>query len=570
MFGELRRQYASRSRHLVLAGYPTPNGPLHLGHIAGPFLRGDVLRRYLRSRGHDALAVGTSDSWESNILFTAAKERRDPMAVAGDYQGRITAALADFGVVQDDYLDVHAAPHRAEHRRYSDALVHALHAEGRLRLRAERLWFDAAAGRPLVGGWLSGKCPKCAAPATGNSCEECGTWFGPTDLREPAPRAVPGLRPGQGAGAPPGGTLSAVTVTSAFAAPAAGMRAERCAERIGQVDTYLPIVEEYQRWNPAGIRLTYPIGWGVPWPLAGPDHGSVHYSYGTGLVAASKVIGDFAADRHGVPNPMSVSSDVITVAAGGLDAVMPWLVLLGLTTRGLDFRPFDFFLFNQFLDLHGAKFSTSRRHTIWVGDYVAAGLDVDCARLYLASLSPLTKSQDFRCDTFARFAAGWAERLDRVVADRSAALVDGPPATPAEAPGAVEALAAQDRCLRLPVTDPAAAVGVLGDWVDRLAASGGDAGGRPHDPGTAWSQLWTLAVLAAPLAPGWAGRLWAALGLAGDPDVHTTSGEACWRPGRYTGLRPPAEAAVRFLMDNPSLGGYPDAPTPSDAKAVPQ
>ncbi|WP_368737243.1 class I tRNA ligase family protein, partial [Acinetobacter baumannii] len=34
--------------YLVTAGPPTPNGDLHLGHLSGPYLAGDILTRYLR------------------------------------------------------------------------------------------------------------------------------------------------------------------------------------------------------------------------------------------------------------------------------------------------------------------------------------------------------------------------------------------------------------------------------------------------------------------------------------------------------------------------------------------
>jgi len=545
---DLRRPYGQPRRHLIVAGYPTPNGPLHLGHLGGPFLRADVLRRHLLSRGHSVRTVGTSDSWESNILFTAAKRQWDPSRTAGHYQGRITAALRDFELAHDAYLDIHAAQHATAHRRYSDELVDALHAEGRLTLRTEQLLFDPVYERVLAGCWLAGRCPGCRSEAVGNSCESCGLWFGPHDMLDAAPRPLPeGQRP---AGLSP----SSVAVVSAFATPARGMRPEEVAARIGHVDTYLPIVEAYWRWNPAGIRLTYPIGWGVPWPMAGPDHGSVHYSYGTGLVAASKVIGRYVADRYGEPDPMGRAGDTTTIAVGGVDAVMPWLVLLGLTTTRQDFRPYDYFLFNQFLDLHGAKFSTSRRHTIWVGDYVAAGLDVDCARLYLATLSPATRTTDFRCEVFADFAAAWAARLDHAVLTTVKSLADRPLESVGPAGAAlIDALAAQDGCLRLPDTDIAAAVEVLDGWLARIDAT------RADD--LSWWHLWGLALFAAPLMPGWAGRLWAALGLDGEPSVHTAIDAPGWIAQRYAGLRPPAIGVLRTLMARPSTDGYPDDPT---------
>jgi methionyl-tRNA synthetase len=42
---------------------PTPNGRLHLGHIAGPYLRMDMLGRYLRSQGHRVDVVSAVDGF---------------------------------------------------------------------------------------------------------------------------------------------------------------------------------------------------------------------------------------------------------------------------------------------------------------------------------------------------------------------------------------------------------------------------------------------------------------------------------------------------------------------------
>ncbi len=48
---------------LVLGPNPTPNGGMHLGHIAGPYLAGDVYARYQRARGRDVVfTTGTDDS----------------------------------------------------------------------------------------------------------------------------------------------------------------------------------------------------------------------------------------------------------------------------------------------------------------------------------------------------------------------------------------------------------------------------------------------------------------------------------------------------------------------------
>ena len=53
------------SKFLVTITPPTPNGDLHLGHLAGPFLAGDVCARVLRQLGHETLLVSYSDDYQS-------------------------------------------------------------------------------------------------------------------------------------------------------------------------------------------------------------------------------------------------------------------------------------------------------------------------------------------------------------------------------------------------------------------------------------------------------------------------------------------------------------------------
>ncbi len=66
-------------RALVTAAPPTPNGSIHLGHLSGPYLAADVLTRYLRLRGVDAVfGCGTDDHFSH--VKTRAEELGLPPA----------------------------------------------------------------------------------------------------------------------------------------------------------------------------------------------------------------------------------------------------------------------------------------------------------------------------------------------------------------------------------------------------------------------------------------------------------------------------------------------------------
>ncbi len=55
-------------RWLLIPMQPTPNGRLHLGHGAGPYLRADVIARAPRRDGDDVQIITGTDAHENWVL----------------------------------------------------------------------------------------------------------------------------------------------------------------------------------------------------------------------------------------------------------------------------------------------------------------------------------------------------------------------------------------------------------------------------------------------------------------------------------------------------------------------
>lgn len=72
---------------------PTPNARLHLGHIAGPYLRMDMLGRYLRTQGHSVDVVSAVDGFDSYVLWKGLQEQRSAEEVVRDYHAQIALDL---------------------------------------------------------------------------------------------------------------------------------------------------------------------------------------------------------------------------------------------------------------------------------------------------------------------------------------------------------------------------------------------------------------------------------------------------------------------------------------------
>jgi len=138
---------------------PTPNGRLHLGHIAGPYLRMDMLGRYLRSQGHRVDVVSAVDGFDSYVLWKALQEQRTPEAVVRDYHGQIAHDLRALDVEVDDFLDLVQGPYAQQHARNAQRTVERLVALGVTQSVVERVLYCPDTRRYMAGAWLLGQCP---------------------------------------------------------------------------------------------------------------------------------------------------------------------------------------------------------------------------------------------------------------------------------------------------------------------------------------------------------------------------------------------------------------------------
>jgi methionyl-tRNA synthetase len=82
----------------VLGPNPTPNGGMHLGHIAGPYLSGDVYARYQRARGRRVVFTTGTDDSQTFVTATAARQGRDPQELCDTSTALIREALTAIGI----------------------------------------------------------------------------------------------------------------------------------------------------------------------------------------------------------------------------------------------------------------------------------------------------------------------------------------------------------------------------------------------------------------------------------------------------------------------------------------
>ncbi|HEP6427900.1 methionine--tRNA ligase [Burkholderia cenocepacia] len=483
--------------YLLVPAMPAPNGRLHLGHIAGPYLRLDMLARHLRSRGEVARIACASDPYDSYIPLRAGQAGIDAAALARQSCAGIVDDLAAMNIDVDLFVDPLGDAHHDAYLAAHDGLVARLAAQRRVSTVRERMPYSAARDGYVTGSFLLGHCPQCARDVSGFFCEDCGAHFQPEDVREPSARW--------------GETLAMREQDNLFfdiADPAALV-----AQLVGTetAPVFVDIARRHLARDGARFRLTSHAGWGLPYVLDGEPR----TLFGHGLLfGAIRFVGDLYARRHGLrANPFDRDSDVITVNGFGIDNCVSHLVgIQAMAMADGVSKPFDRFVINHFYTLEGRKFSTSLRWAIWVEDLAArTRVPADAVRGFVASTNPVAGRTDFDRDAFCRFVNGPYATVRRHVAE----AIGGPLAARVPTDETVRAAEAAwrdaQRAMDFATFDPTAMAGIVERWSARFdgARAAGDLYG------------WTkgFALLAWPLMPALAQTAWRALGLRGEPNA---------------------------------------------------
>jgi methionyl-tRNA synthetase len=490
-------------RYLLIGSPPTPNGRAHLGHIAGPFLRLDVLARHLSVLGDEAVLVSGSDSYDMYVLLTARKEGTPPEEVAARCHAAMQADLRALDIGLAAFLDPMSPTWSS---RYEDLLketIARLIRNGATESRKERVLYSPSTGRHIVACWLLGSCPSCGAEAGGYFCEACGAFFRPELIRNPRPRFDEGPLEWQAArplylrSSQPAALLAtweAMGIGAAF--QAAGRR----------------FVAEHG----ATFPLTQTGSWGIPWKASDGGGDQVLFSYGAlhqYLRLFGAVYGSISG-RH--INPFDADSGVTSVLAFGIDNVIPYLVpTIAIALEDAGNKPCDHYLINYFYELEGAKFSTSRGHVIWGLDIARTPAGSDAVRCYLAKVNPEHGPASFDIDEFVGFVNGYLnQQLDLLVQRRWVQAARAhPTALPATLARRLGSLLEE----RETVLDPrrfslAGSIDQLDAWLTLEPDAG-----TGESAGYWW--LKGLSLLSYPLMPRLGSALWSALGHRGTPSI---------------------------------------------------
>jgi len=389
---------------LTAVAWPYANGPRHIGHVSGFGVPSDVFSRYQRMAGNDVLMVSGTDEHGTPISVQADAEGITARQLADKYNKVIVGDLAGLGLSYDLFTRTTTLNH---YRVVQDMFL-SLYRNGYVVARPQMSAISPSTGRTLPDRYIEGTCPLCGYDsARGDQCDNCGNQLDPIDLKNPRSKIN-------------GETPQFVSSEQFFldlpavAGALGGWLSTRTDWRPNVLKFSANLLDDLR---PRAI--TRDLDWGVPIPLDGWRDQPMKRIY----VWFDAVIGYLSASvewarRTGDPDAWQrwwTDPDAQTYYFMGKDNIVFHSViwpgmLLGYNGQGdAGGAPGVFGTLNlptevvssEYLTMSGAKFSTSRRQVIYVGDFLRE-FGPDALRYFIAVAGPESQDTDFTWDEFVR------------------------------------------------------------------------------------------------------------------------------------------------------------------------
>jgi methionyl-tRNA synthetase len=371
---------------LVLGPNPTPNGGMHLGHIAGPYLAGDVYARYQRARGRDVIfSTGTDDS-QTFVVASARRLGTSPEELCSTSTVAIRDALTAIGISFDGF-----GPFDETYRATVLDYFGRLHAAGKFKTRTVRLPYLESAGEFIVEGMIEGDCPVCLSSSRGGLCETCchpNNWDELINPHSTVDRSdIPVYRE-----------------ATILVFPMEEYRQQLSDYHEKWAPYWRPhmvqMVRELLSAPLDDLPITYPLGWGMQAPF--PETPGQVLNAWLELIPAGMYTSTYCAAQLGrqtMPGQLWLPEENRRLVHFlGFDNAYYFCLthMALLMAHGEKYIRPEWILTNEFYELESEKFSTSKGHVVSVQDLLSE-VSRDVGRLYLALTAP-----EYQRTTFSR------------------------------------------------------------------------------------------------------------------------------------------------------------------------
>ncbi|RLI35568.1 methionine--tRNA ligase [Candidatus Bathyarchaeota archaeon] len=375
------------ARWLVASAWPYINYVPHLGTIIGSVLSGDVMARYLRSKGEQVLYVSGSDEHGTPIEVEAIKRGITPRQLTDENHEKVKKLFEAWKISFDNYTRTESPVHVEFVRDF----YLKVYRNGYIFTQEEELPYCPNCRRFLPDRFVQGQCPKCGYPeAFGDQCPSCGSPLDPKDLINPRCTIC--------------GTTPEIRSTKHwyFDLPRFAEKLKKYVEENPRLPSNarnfsLKLLRE-------GLKprsLTRDVSWGIPAPFPGAEGKTIYVwmeavlGYISATIEYWRLKGEeekwreywfngarsiFFIGKDNIPFHVIILPALLMASEEGYE--LPWTVSS-----------------TEFLMFEGKKFSKSQRIGVWI-DEALEMFPVDYWRYTLLSIRPEVRDTNFTWELF--------------------------------------------------------------------------------------------------------------------------------------------------------------------------
>ncbi|HWH42285.1 MAG TPA: methionine--tRNA ligase [Usitatibacter sp.] len=369
----------------VTTALPYANGPFHIGHIM-EYVQADIWVRFQRLQGHKVTFVCADDTHGAPIMLKAEAEGITPEELIARVAESHRRDYQRFGISWDNFHSTHSP----ENRELATSIFQALTRNGFIETKTIEQFFDPVKGMFLPDRYIKGECPRCGAKDQyGDSCENCGAVYAPTDLKNPY-SALTGATP-------------VLKKSDHFFFRLSDPRCVEFLREWTQDGRLQPeVANKVREWLDGGLNdwdITRDAPYfGIEIPDAPGKYFYVWLDAPIGYLASLKNyldrkgqdINKYLGDRN-VEQVHFIGKDIIYFHT------LFWPAMLKFSER----KVCDNVFVHGFLQLSGEKMSKSRGVSVSPQKYIDLGLNPEWVRYYLAAkLNARVEDLDFNPDDF--------------------------------------------------------------------------------------------------------------------------------------------------------------------------
>ncbi|MEE9303349.1 MAG: class I tRNA ligase family protein [Thiotrichaceae bacterium] len=377
--------------YIVTMPPPTPNGGLHVGHMAGPFLAADVFAKTMSILGNRTHVVSFSDTNQSYVRATAEKQNTDPCLLASKWSTDIVRTLNQYNCKLDFYFE----PDPVSNAFCRDQFL-SLYDKSILVKKPFPFFYSTARNTFIDEAGASGLCPECLDNCKCGICESCGLINRADTLLFPYDTNSPDLQ------------LEVRHVDVLV------IELERWRKQLTEFHSKNPHIRPKYSWliedvlarELPNFPISVPGTWGI-----GMDRDEFK---GQVLNAWPEILTNFmyAYRRYEDTSP---HDGIRIVNFFGFDNSYFYAIVHIALLHAFEetkYLPHST-MTNEFYNLNHDKFSTSKNHVIWASD-IAKRILPDIFRMYAAITAPGYEKSNFSekemLDVFrSRFSDVWDE-----------------------------------------------------------------------------------------------------------------------------------------------------------------